>query len=125
MSEGMGSAHHLVKPRLTAENTRYARIVGRNITIRRKYLGLSQAQLAAKITEAGFPISETVVHFSEIGRAGKRPENQYRNLSVDQLMAFAAVFECSPLDLLQEACATCQGIPPKGFTCNECAATGS
>ncbi|MFD9223802.1 helix-turn-helix domain-containing protein [Streptomyces sp. NPDC060064] len=105
------------KPRLTEETTRYARIVGRNIALRRTRRGLSQEQLVAAMTAADLPVTATVIGFIEAGRVGRRPENQYRNVSVDQLMAFATFFGCDPTALLTPACEACEGFPPAGFTC--------
>ena len=109
--------------RLTKETTRYARIVGRNIARLRSQRGLTQEQLAAAVTESGYPVSVAVLGFLETGRVGRRPENQHRNVSVDQMMAFAAYFGCDPGELLNPACRACDGRPPAGFTCNTCGRT--
>jgi hypothetical protein len=108
------------KPRLTDDGTRYARIVGQNIAIRRKHHGLTQAQLAAAMTTAGCPMSANVIAFTEIGQTGGRANTRPRNVSVDHLMAFAEFFGCDPMALLVPACETCEGVPPAGFTCDTC-----
>lgn len=110
------------KPRLTADATHYARIVGRNVARLRNRRGLTQEQLAEEISKAGWRVSSSVISFIEKGRAGRNPSHQHRNVSVDQLMAFAAFFECEPADLLHPACRACDGCPPAGFTCNTCGA---
>lgn len=110
------------KTRLTEETTRYARIVGRNIALRRAHKGLTQEGLAAAMTAADLPVTASVISFIEAGRVGRRPENQYRNVSVDQLMAFAGFFGCDAMALLTPACDVCEGLPPAGFTCNACGA---
>lgn len=110
-------ATRAANPRLNEDNTRYARIVGRNIAILRRAAGLSQGALAEKMTAAGHRMGASVMGFVELGRiSGGQP----RALSVDQLMAFAAFFERNPMDLLIPICDACEGEPPQGFTCNTC-----
>lgn len=111
---------HSNRPRLTADTTRYARIVGENVAARRYRLGLTQEQLAEKVTAGGIPMTAGVVFFTEKGSTGGRNNARPRNVSVDQLVAFAEVFGCDPMDLLAAPCPTCEGVPPEGFTCNAC-----
>jgi transcriptional regulator with XRE-family HTH domain len=110
-------ATRAAKPRLTEDNTRYARIVGRNIAILRRQANLTQGDLAKKMTAAGHRMGTSTVGFIELARISS---GQPRALSVDQLVALADFFGCTPADLLTPACETCEGAPPDGFTCNAC-----
>jgi hypothetical protein len=108
------------KARLTEDNTLYARTAGQNVAIRRNHHGLTQRQLAEAMSQAGYPMTESIIFFTEKGSSGARSEPRPRNMSVDHLMAFAAFFGCQPMDLLAPACPNCEGVPPVGFTCNAC-----
>lgn len=103
---------------LTAEGTRYARIVGRAIGARRRRMGISQAELASRVTDAGYRTSEAAIHSVENGYTGGQARQRPRDVPVDLLMALARTFNCSPVDLLADPCPTCEGWPPPGFTCN-------
>ena len=105
---------------LTPEGTRYAKTVGRAIGARRRRRGITQADLARLVTEAGQQVSEAVIHSVENGYTGGKASQRPRDVSVDLLMALARAFDCSPIDLLAEPCPICEGWPPPGFTCNDC-----
>jgi hypothetical protein len=48
-----------------------------------------------------------------------------RRVEVDELVALAAIFGVTPMDLLEPPaeCENCHGAPPKGFICIECETT--
>jgi hypothetical protein len=47
----------------------------------------------------------------------------YPSVTVDELVMFAAIFEVRPeMLLIPFVCATCNGRPNDGFTCNVCGA---
>jgi transcriptional regulator with XRE-family HTH domain len=83
----------------------------------RKLCGWTQEELGAKV---GW--SAPVVSLAERSAAAKRN----RQFTVDDLVLIAEAFGVAPADLLAVLpCATCQGSPPAGFTCQECGAAGN
>lgn len=52
----------------------------------------------------------------------RRIETGTRRVDVDDLAALAAVFDVTPVYLLEPppGCETCQGAPPPGFACTAC-----
>lgn len=91
--------------------------VALNMLRLRKVRGWRQRELAAKL---GWKV--TVVSTAERSASAKR----IRHFSVDDLVLIAGAFGVAPSDLLAAVlpCATCQGSPPTGFTCQECGAAG-
>ena len=82
----------------------------------RQKLGLSCRELSEQLAAQGHHLSKWVLTAQEQGRSER--------VSVDQVVALAGVFGV-PIDrLLNPVCETCQGLPPAGFTCNDCDATG-
>ena len=80
--------------------------VGRRIIREREKRKLSMRQLAAK---AG--VSASTVMRAELGC----------DIALSTAFARASVLDTSAGALLAEpVCATCDGIPPEGFTCNDC-----
>jgi transcriptional regulator with XRE-family HTH domain len=65
-------------------------------------------------------LTENALENIEYGRRDKQGRRR-RDITVDELVVFAAVFGMSPADLLSgRFCKTCVGVPPAGFTCNDC-----
>lgn len=90
--------------------------VSENIELIRKGRGMSQAQLANQMTKVGRPMLDTAVSKMERGT---------RRIDVDDLVALAAAFGIRPEQLLVPwKCETCNGEPPRGFTCQGCGARG-
>lgn len=79
--------------------------------------GLTREQLAAKLTEFGFPTTTATVGYWETHRR--------KNVTVDELVALSGVFGTTPALLLGSSCFQCHGAPPAGFTCNGCGATST
>jgi transcriptional regulator with XRE-family HTH domain len=89
-----------------------SRLIARIRTMR-KMRGMSQQQLAERITAAGYRIGRVGIANSE---AGARKE-----LPSDFAFAAATVFGVSVERLLSDVtCTACQDIPPVGFSCNIC-----
>lgn len=89
-----------------------------NLVSRRKRLGMSQADIAEKMTALGCPS----IYPQTIGRI----ELGLRKVSVNDLAALAGVLGFAPGDLLGPLppCPTCQDAPPAGFTCQGCGTKG-
>jgi len=80
----------------------------------RKIQKVSAQKLTDRMTDAGFPISRTVLANMEGGRVA--------TASVDFLDAAARALGTDLVTLLTQpvACPSCKGKPPAGFTCNTC-----
>jgi transcriptional regulator with XRE-family HTH domain len=82
----------------------------------RRQRGWSAEELGLRCTDAGYPISRSIIASLET-RAGL-------NVAVEMLVAFATAFGMKPGDLLDlEFCQTCAGAPPAGFQCTACGVT--
>lgn len=73
--------------------------------------GWTQEELAQRLTDLG-----CVVSFHVIANMERREQV----ISVDFAFALATVFGVTMTGLLEEACETCNGRPPIGFSCKEC-----
>ena len=96
-----------------------AAIVMRNVREARRARRWSAADLAAKVRATGCPLDRSILANMETGRR--------RDVSVDQLWAFAEVLETTPEYLATNvgpACARCQDAPPAGFSCLACGKPG-
>jgi transcriptional regulator with XRE-family HTH domain len=83
-----------------------------NIDMLRRAKGLTTTMLSEKLSAVGRPIEKSGVW---------RILNGERQVDVDDLVAFAAVFSVRPERLLAAwECDGCQGTPPAGFTCQAC-----
>ncbi len=88
-----------------------------NLARIRKMRGLSYAELARRLAQAGHPIVDTSLLKIEKGD---------RRIDVDDLAALAAALEVSAAMLLGESdCAVCRNNPPAGFTCDTCGKSGT
>ena len=97
----------------TTGNDVSRRLVGvvRDIRTRR---GWSAAELARRVTDAGFPVTREVLTNTET-------RSQY--VTVDLLVGLAAAFNMKPSELLEsDFCRQCGGEPPVGFECTICGA---
>jgi transcriptional regulator with XRE-family HTH domain len=89
-----------------------SRIVAANILAQRKSRGWTVRVMSEKLAQAGRPLLASGVTKIELGS---------RRVDVDDLVAFSAAFGVDPASMLaRPGCATCNGAPPVGFTCNEC-----
>jgi transcriptional regulator with XRE-family HTH domain len=86
----------MAESRRTADQVSISRQVGKNIQRKRWDLGWTQGQLATKIRALGLPMSQQSLSQIENGKDGAH----YRSVSVEELMAFAFVFEIAVTDLL-------------------------
>lgn len=76
---------------------------------------MSARQLAEQANEHGLHWDRNIVANIEHGRR--------QSATIDELFAVAEVFKVHPMQLIGSApCDTCHGLPPKGFTCDECGA---
>jgi hypothetical protein len=94
--------------------------VRRNISRLRQERRFTYVELSELLTASGRPIPVLGL---------RRIEHGERRVDADDLVALAAVFGVAPELLLDppSECGTCHGMPPLGFTCNDCgirAATG-
>lgn len=92
----------------------------------RRAAGLTREQTADRVHQVGGPKTVTAAAMSNIesGRLG-RDGRWTRSITVDELVAFAAVFEIPPVSLLDApGCDTCADAAPRGFTCNTCGRSG-
>lgn len=91
--------------------------VAANLRRLRKMRRWSAQELADRMEAAGCPVSRQVI-------ANRESNHVVSRISVDELFAFAAVFERSVMDLIEEEiqCARCGGSPPTGFGCLDCEA---
>jgi transcriptional regulator with XRE-family HTH domain len=86
--------------------------VGERLRARRKALGLSAEALA---TRAG--IGRITVAKFETGR---------QSLTIEAYYALIVALGVEPDPLMRaDECATCQGLPPLGFTCQRCGMAGA
>ncbi|GAA0704689.1 hypothetical protein GCM10010193_69610 [Kitasatospora atroaurantiaca] len=106
----------------TPEGTAVSRRAGANVRRLRRRAGMTAAQLAQEMTALGMPISTQNVTRLETGVSGS---GGHPAMSVDLLIAFAAVLQVGPEVLLAEpACWQCSDLPPEGFACRACGAEG-
>lgn len=104
----------------TEEDTAVSRIVGQNIKRLRAARRISGRQLAALVQEKGHRINHTSLSRMELGT---NPKGGQRAVTVDDLVAIAAVLEVRPEQLLAEPkCVACFDAPPSGFACLACGA---
>jgi UDP-N-acetylglucosamine 1-carboxyvinyltransferase len=86
--------------------------VGERMRNRRKALGLTAEALAAMVG-----INRVTIAKFETGR---------QSLTIEVYYALVTALGVEPDPLMRaELCATCQGLPPLGFTCQRCGATGA
>lgn len=84
----------------------------------RQRAGLSCEKLATELAAAGFAVGRSLLANQENGRVG--------SMSVDQAAALCRLFKVTFEKLIDPAsCDTCGGLPPEGFTCNECGKAGA
>ena len=97
-------------------------VVERVVRLRR-VRGMTREGLAAACAKAGFPeLTGPVLANIETGRRSKAGDRR-RDVTVDELFAFAQVFEVSATELLAlDECSVCGGQPPAGMCCNVCGA---
>lgn len=82
-----------------------------NLRRLRRVKGMSQRQLGA-----AFSAHREMDH-STISLI----ENARRMVTIEDLVIFAEIFSVRPEELLVSyVCASCNGLPPSGFTCNTC-----
>jgi hypothetical protein len=81
---------------------------------RRGQGGLSQAEVAAMMVEAGYRWYPQTVH---------RIEHGERKATVGEALTLASRLAFSLADL-NVLCMACWGNPPEGFTCNKCGRSG-
>lgn len=98
---------------MSAPSSLSAEMVGK-VRALRKIQKMSAQKLTDAMTEAGFPITRTVLANMEGGRVA--------TVSVDFLDAAAKVLGTDIVTLLTQpvACPQCKSEPPAGFTCNTC-----
>lgn len=94
-----------------------SRAVARNLRLLRARHRLTLEQLVAKFAAAGHPH----MTYSMVSSIESR---SHRAVTVDDLAAYHAVFGVTLPELI-EACPTCGGVPPVGFTCNDCGVQGT
>lgn len=104
---------------------RLSSLVAQHVRRLRQARRWTTEELASRMTAAGFPITRSVMANIETGRPdadGKRR----REVTVDELFAFAEVFAVKVDDLVSAAppCSRCMGVPPAGFACTKCGAVG-
>lgn len=86
--------------------------VGERLRSRRKALGLTAEALAAKVG-----IGRVTIAKFETGR---------QSLTIEAYYALITALGVEPDPFMRvEQCATCQGLPPLGFTCQRCGAVGA
>lgn len=87
-------------------------VVSGNLLRLRSQQGLTTRALADALERVGRRIPASGI---------TRMEKHQRQITVDDLMALAKVFDVPVLSLLNEPlCARCSDNPPAGFTCNYC-----
>ena len=89
-------------------------LVAANIKKLRKARRWSAERLAELANAIGCPTSRTAIAKREIGLGSA--------ITVDELIAFAAVLSVDPAALLAETklCLRCNGSPPEGYACLAC-----
>lgn len=89
--------------------------VAGNVRGLREARGLTIYSLSDALSKAGRPITASAV---------AKIERLERHVTVDDLTALAAALKVTPQQLLNrsDACTTCAGSPPIGFTCRGCGA---
>lgn len=107
------------RPSRTAADVRVSRIAARNIHLLRDARGMTQQRLAEAATTAGHRMERATV--ANIERGVHTNQMSLRPITIDELCALADALGV-PVDRLITAapCDTCQGAPPRGFTCTEC-----
>lgn len=95
--------------------------LGANVKYLREGIPLSQAELVRRMAERGWPWHQSTVYRIESGRQAIRLDEAIDvaailGATLDQLAGIADV---------AQPCKTCGGRPWAGFTCNECARSGS
>lgn len=92
--------------------------IGRHVARGRRRLGLTQGQMGERI---GVLTGRTWTR-----KAVLAAEKGDRVFTAAEMVAFAEVFGVSIESLFGSApvCETCGDVPPTGFTCNDCGATG-
>jgi transcriptional regulator with XRE-family HTH domain len=79
----------------------------------RKRRDMTVADLAERMTKAGYKTDRTLIAHAERGIR--------REISVDWLMAAAEVLNVPPASLLgKPSCEQCYDVPPPGFACTKC-----
>jgi hypothetical protein len=109
-------------PRRHAKIGPRGKTVARNVRYFRKSRGLSAGDLAAKTDNR---LSLDAVKKIE---AAVNPDATFvRRVDVDDLFVLASALGINPGVLLDPlaGCDTCHGVPPLGFTCNECGTDGT
>ena len=92
--------------------------VAANVRAMRRKRKLTQAALADALAAHGVTVGRNVLANIETGRRV--------DVSVDELAAFAAVFDVEPWSLTKRhvVCLNCGGQPHLGFTCRVCGVEG-
>jgi transcriptional regulator with XRE-family HTH domain len=87
-----------MKPARTEEETRVSRTVGENVHRLRRRAGLTATALAEKLTASGQPINPHQLRALEKGE--HHGGVSYYSVSVDRLVALAAILGTTPCALL-------------------------
>lgn len=97
-------------------------LVQRIIRLRR-LREMTRESIAASCVRIGHPeMTATTIANIETGLRNAKGRRR-RDVTVDELTAFAQVFDVSVAELLgMEACSVCHGRPPAGMSCNACGA---
>lgn len=94
------------------------RSVATHLRALRRERGWSAREVSERLTAAGWPITRASINQIE---ANARDGKLVRRVTVDDLMALAEVLGVDPASMLTApACDACNGVPPGGFTCNQC-----
>lgn len=109
-------------PTRTRAKTQRARYVGLHARRLRRERGWSQADLAAAVTAAGYPMSQAIVGRIEFGRTASGGRQA---VTVDELVGLATALGVEPAHLLTPTeCDTCHGRQSAGLTCRTCGRRG-
>ena len=92
-----------------------AEVVGANIRVLRQRHGWTQAKLGALM---GWRSNSTVCA-AEGHRGGRQ-----RGFTPDEVQRLASIFSLEPWQLTTR-CASCDGHPPPGLSCESCGASGT
>lgn len=111
---------------MAASSKHLSEHVARNVRRLRRARRWTSSDLASRMADVGCPLTQPMVANIETGRpdaAGRRR----RDVSADELFAFARVFGVPVEDLVAETpqCGRCAGSPPAGFACTQCGAVGA
>lgn len=96
--------------------------VAANVRTLRRHRRWSVAELVKRLAQVGYVSSQSVLAARE-----SNPSRQSR-VTADELVALSVVLEVSLADLVSEqieVCERCRGIPPAGFACLVCGASGT